>query len=175
MEFASPYENDEVAPEEMLSANFARILGDEQYQSGAYERYSPDEQLEPFKLVSEDAVYRENQETPALFISDVGADALENTGQGVKGVIRLTFYQMLSEPDGPEATAALSRQAFRRNYAVSKMALYAPRGEVFRGMNVGGRAKVVVTRREPSVNVPGQASYRRWPSTTVEVRMMEGA
>ena len=98
--------------------NLIRLLSDEEYQAGALAWASPDEPLEPYVLISESAVWREDMRTPALLIKDVTSDNLQDNGQSVSGVLHFSAYQALSMSDGGDATDALMREAYRRNLAV---------------------------------------------------------
>lgn len=170
MEFVAVYENP--VPHDQLIATWIEILSDEEYQAGALEKYAPGAAL--YKKVSESAVWREDQETPLLLLKDVVLDDLKDSGQGIAGSLRFTCYQCLSFADD---TDELMREAYRRNRAVEMMIRSAQKSgwDIFKDTNIKGRGKVFVTRQDFGDTVPGKASYYRFPSVTVEVRLTEGA
>lgn len=175
MEFVEPYAN--VFPEERVIANTITLLRDEELMGGAYARYSPGVTLEHYKLVSEAAVYSEGIPVPALLIRDISAGDLKDTGSGEDGVFRFTIYQCLAGvATNLESADALMREAYRRNRAVYMvLKMKAARAAIFNGVDLGGRAKVFLTRREPGETAGGQASYRRFPSVSVSIPYKEGA
>lgn len=175
MEFVAPYEN--VFPEELVIENTIRLLSDEELMAGAYEKYAPGTALEHYKLVSESAAYVEGIPIPSLLIRDIVADGLKDTGNGEDGIFRFSMYQCLAGvATNLESADALMREAYRRNRAIHMvLKMKEARAVIFDGVNLGGRAKVLITKREPGETMGGQASYRRFPSVTVSIPYKEGA
>jgi hypothetical protein len=173
MEFVAPYPN--VVAEDKIIDNVVGLLSDEEYQTGALVWAGRDMALSPYTLVTASAVPREVAESLYLLIDDIVTEDLRDTGQGLTGVLRFNVYQHLSEVAEGDATDRLLREAIRRNLAVEAMLkARAARAVIFDGFNVGGRAQVRVTRRDASGTIPGQPSYRRFPSVGVVINFTEG-
>lgn len=175
MEFVAPYPN--VAAEDRLLDNVVTLLSDAQYQAGALEWANNGEPMEPYTTVSASAVMRESENGgyPFLLIDDIVTDGLRDSGQSISGTLHFNVYQYLAEVADGDATDRLMREAIRRNLAVEMMLkARAARAVIFEGFNVGGRAQVTVTRRDASGTIPGQPSYRRFPSVSVAINFTEG-
>jgi hypothetical protein len=174
MEFVAPYP--EVVAEDKVIDNVVALLSNAQFQSGALRWANGGEDLEPYKLVSASAVPREAGSYPYLLIDDIVTDGLKDTGQYISGTLHFGIFQALAEPaTDAESSDRLMREAIRRNLAVEMMLrAKAARAVIFNGFNVGGRAKVLVIRRDASGTIPGQPSYRRFPSVAVAINFMEG-
>jgi hypothetical protein len=172
MQFVAVY--DTVVSHDRIIATWIEILSDPEYQAGALAEYGGGLSLEPYKKVSESAAWREDQETPWLLIRDVTVRDLKDSGQGVGGVLGFNIFQGLAFADDSDE---LMREAYRRNRAVEMMCRSAVKSgwDIFKGTNVRGRGKVFVTRQDFGETLAGRASYYRFPSVAVEIRLTEGA
>lgn len=170
MLFVPPYPN--IVPSDGFIDNLITLLSDEEYQAGALRWANGGEPLEPYALVSESAVWREEGgATPALLVKDVSTESREGAG----GLFllrshRFSVYQCLSLEDDHEA---LMREAYRRATAVEMMIRGAEGSgfDLFGGTGMGADGMSV--RLSYGDTAPGKASYFRFPSVDVEIPALE--
>lgn len=162
-----------VIPADSFIEKLVTCLSDAGYQAAALAQVSPDLPLDPYVLVSESAVWRENMETPALLVKDVTTDSRETGGPLLDRTHRFSVYQMLAAATTPEGEASLMREAYRRAAGVEMMIRNAQANgfDLFAGMEASPGSPIV--RLNYGDTVPGKASYYRFPSVDVEIPTLE--